>query len=708
MPLTSHNFPIAIDTSDGNPIDDFFIPALREAIQYDAGVGYFTSNWVKLAAQGVAALAEKGGKARWLISPKLPPEDWEALRLGQEEKSKAAADRQILMQIAEIEQNLETDTRNAIAWMISDGLLEFRVALLKSNLQGGDFHPKLGYFVDEVGNTVAFDGSYNLTEHANVNWESLSIFCDWENEVDWKRANDKKARFSRIWDGEDPNVLLTRISSEVVNRLRNMKGDALRPYGIPPGLEVIHNAGHEDEFTVPEPQLPDWLEIRDYQREAVNRWFHAKGRGCFNMATGTGKTITALIAATKLYERKGELATIIVCPFRHLVTQWETECRRFGFNPILCFQSRKSWLPQARAEIVDYNMGSKKCFTAIVTNATFSTPHFQQTIAELNSPSVIIADEMHNLGSKRLQKGLSDNIDHRMGLSATPRRHFDDAGTAALFTYFGEEVFEYSLSKAIFNGYLSRYYYYPHLIRLESTEEEEYVALSKKIGRAYAGNQDSLDDSNTYLSNLLIQRARIIANARNKAVVLESFMSKIPSNDHHHTLVYVGDGKHDDVRQVDHVVQRLGRTLGIRVHPFTANESLVERERIVGEFKAGSLQALVAIRCLDEGVDIPAIETAYILASSSNPKQFIQRRGRVLRKAPGKQYAQIHDFIVVPPGIDETFTESDQAVFRMERSLVKKELARFDEFALLAENTKNARTEMELIKRKFKLDYCKE
>lgn len=326
----------------------------------------------------------------------------------------------------------------------------------------------------------------------------------------------------------------------------------------------------------------------------------------------------------------------------------------------------------------------------ITTNATLITDGFQSLLPYFPKKTLIVGDEAHNLGARRLAASLPRNIGLRLALSATPERYFDEQGTDALLDYFGPVLEpEFTLKDAIAQGALVHYLYYPILVELTESETERYSELTTRIGRAMAMGEDP--DENEGLAALLNQRARLVGAAANKLEALREVMRL--RLDTSHTLIYCGDGSVEDdtsaesQRQLEAVTRLLGRDLGYRVNTYTAETTLDEREDLRHQFETGELQGLVAIRCLDEGVDIPAIETAVILASSGNPRQFIQRRGRVLRPHPGKRRATIFDMIVLPPDLGRETLE-------VERNFLRKELTRFVEFADLADNAGEARSQL--------------
>jgi superfamily II DNA or RNA helicase len=422
--------------------------------------------------------------------------------------------------------------------------------------------------------------------------------------------------------------------------------------------------------------MPSNTALRTYQNEAIEAWFAHKCQGLLEMATGTGKTITALAASVHLYQRENRLAVIITVPYQHLVDQWEQEAREFGYRPILAYKSKACWLQNLNHQIMEYNGGYRQTIAVITTHSTFSTPEFQDCIACLKGVSLLIADEAHHLGAKGHRQNYPERILFRLALSATPDRWFDDIGTLALRSYFGKTVFSFPLENAIGTS-LTPYYYYPHLVSLTDVELDQYHELSTKIACSLNSKNDN---KLQILEMLLIRRAKLMNNAENKLLILSDLLNN--QTDITHTLFYSAP------EQIDKVLRLLGREKGLIIHQFTSEEKTRERQQLLTDFANGKLQALVAMKCLDEGVDVPSTNTAYILASSGNPREFIQRRGRILRKFPGKEYSYIHDLITVPPVVDTNVRDSP--TFGSERSILRKELQRFKEFANLAKNKQKA------------------
>lgn len=457
----------------------------------------------------------------------------------------------------------------------------------------------------------------------------------------------------------------------------------------------------EKQLPVGCPKIPPSIQLRPYQHQAVASWFANQGRGTLKMATGSGKTITALAIATELYAKINLQVLLVVCPYRHLVTQWARECQSFNLQPLLAFESVHHWQSQLSTALYNIHSGNQHFLTIITTNATLISDGLQSQLKFFPAKTLIVGDEAHNLGAPRLEQSLPRTIGLRLALSATPERYFDEEGTEALFEYFGAVLQpELTLSDAIRQKALVRYLYYPVLVELTEAEASAYAKLTKRIGWALMQEEETNIENNDTVTSLLMQRARLVGAASNKLKALRQLMlGRLETT---HTLFYCGDGSVEEAvseesnRQLAAVAKVLGAQLGYRVNTYTAQTPLAQREDLRRQFETGELQGLVAIRCLDEGVDIPAVKTAVILASSGNPRQFIQRRGRILRPHPGKERATLFDMIVLPPDLGRETLE-------VERNLLKKELRRLLEFADLADNAGEARVKLLGLQKRYGL-----
>jgi len=685
-----------------NIIEDFYVPCLERATRYDRAVGFFSSSSMASVSQGLTAFIRSGGQMRLVTSPKLSQDDIEAIVQGLKQRDEvisAALMRELAVELPKILQ----DRLQALSWLLSQGLLEIKLAVPRTLRKLGLYHEKLGIFADQDGHLVAFAGSANESASALIdNFECLEVYCSWDQGVR-QRALRKAEHFHNLWVNQTQNVEVVAFPEAVAQKLIDRYCPDQSPTQEPKA------AGTEGTYhLIPSgiPRLPKHLTLRPYQQEAVNNWFKNEGRGTLKMATGSGKTITALAIAAELYQKcqaqnKPLQALLIVCPYRHLVTQWAEEARKFGLQPILAFDKVQTWQKELQSQLMDVSLGSRPFVSVITTNATLMRDTLQSQLAFFPQWTLVIGDEAHNLGAKRLEQSLPDNNPSlRLALSATPERYFDEEGTEKLFEYFGSVIQpEFTLKDAIASGALTPYTYHPLLIELTEAEIEVYADLTAKIGRALAIGKGSETDE-AMLSALLVKRARLVGSAANKLTALQELMADRTRT--RHTLFYCGDGSVEDevseesLRQLEAVMRLLQEDIGYRVQPYTAETRLEEREELRYQFESGLLQGLVAIRCLDEGVDIPAIQTAVIMASSSNPRQFVQRRGRILRRSQGKERAELFDMIVVPPDLGGE-------LFEVEKKLLKSELKRFAEFADLALNRAQAREALLPLQRKYDL-----
>ena len=533
-----------MDTSSHNLVRGFFEPVLSCARRYDRGVGFFSSSWLRINAQGMVAFAANGGRARWVTSPILDPADWEALLLGD-----AARDDTVLRQALEhtilsLGDTLDRATRSALAWMVADEVLTFKLALPRNKLERGDFHDKFGVFTDAEGDQVGFNGSYNDSVQGMRNYESIKIFCSWEPAFAPLVRADAE-RFERLWNNHDPNVRAFDLPAALREQIVRLRED-VRPYPEPEWIQLKKLQDARSSYREPRPITPSVVTLRDYQITAIDAWFAHGCCGLLEMATGTGKTITSLAASARLYEREGQLALIIAVPYQHLVDQWAEEARAFGYEPILAYQSKARWLNPLNQQIIEYNGGYRHCISVIVTHSTFARDDFQHTIARLQGASLLIADEAHHLGAEQQRQSYPEHVPFRLALSATPDRWFDDAGTLALRDYFGETVFSFTLEQAI-GVSLTNYYYYPHQVELTDEEMDRYAELSAKIARL--AHRDDTDSQET-LRMLLIKRADLLNNAENKLTELARLMTS--PDEVAHALFYCAPG------QIDAVLRLIG------------------------------------------------------------------------------------------------------------------------------------------------------
>lgn len=669
-----------------NVAKEFYVPLLSQAISYKRAVGFFSSTALVSMTKGIAGLVKNGGKIQLIASPYLSDEDIEAIRAGYSRRQ--IINKALLKGLKEPANEYQQDRLNLLANLIADGILDIRIAITENNSYIGMYHEKMGIIEDSDGNKVAFAGSMNETLTAQkYSYETIDVFTSWSDDRD--RVEIKECSFAAIWANNEPNLRtmdFDDVSDEFIKKYRKKPVDYST---VTTDQDVVPEIEHEYSFF----KIPTTVEFYDYQKEAIEAWIKRGCCGIYDMATGSGKTYTALGSITKLSQILNEqLAVVIVAPYQHLVEQWVEDINKFNVSPIIAYSyPGQKWRKQFEDAVNAYNVGAIKHFCVISTNATFSTDDFQRILLKFKKNYLFVVDEAHNFGSKKLGALLPKKARYRLALSATIERYRDEEGTAILKKYFGSTpCISFTLKDAIQKGFLTSYYYYPVVCYLNADELERYNDLTRLIIKNGGASKENTE-KNPYVEMLLIKRARIISGCKDKVAKLIEAIE--PYKKEKNILVYCGATKYDndkindddDVRQIEEVNGRLYHELGMKVHKFTSSESKEEREDIKRRFASGDLQVVTAIKCLDEGVNIPAIQKAFILASSTNPKEYIQRRGRVLRRAKGKEYAEIFDFITLPRKLD-TVQFCDKHQLEADLSLVRKEFNRMLDFAETARN----------------------
>jgi len=697
--LSSLQLKLSYRSGSEDVVSEFLTPCMEEAELYRRAAGYFTSHGLALAARGVANLASRGGRMQLVVSPHLEATDVAALQKALHQP------REVLQSILsrnlrDIEDAILKDRLNALAWLAASGLLEIRIALRvneNNQIARGLYHEKVGIFTDNDGNAVAFSGSSNETAGGLLeNFESIEVFCSWQGESN--RIEAKTDDFEALWDDTTPGLKVLEFSDAAAELLERFRDPAKSPEGI--DISKVAETRPQSGF-----KPPAWLTLHDYQEEAIKAWAEKGGKGIFAMATGSGKTLTALSLACRVAKRNAPqpMLIVVVCPFINLCNQWLEEIAAFNLKTIPCFEGRQRWENLLTETYQSISAGLESAVALVTTTRTFQSPAFQaQLRARVGSQHhLLIADEVHNLGAAKIQKYLPEEIKLRVGLSATPERHMDPEGTQALFDYFGEIVYEYPIERAIAEGRLCPYYYYPHIVQLTEDEAIEYQQITETLGRLLAYDDDS--EFGQFAMNLMIKRSRLLAGAENKIDVLDEVLRDLPEKPSK-ALFYCGDGRTTDkiadeeVRQIEAVSRLIGDAHQLRVRNFTYREKSNEREEILRDIESGFLDGVVAIRCLDEGIDLPDLRMGFLLASSTNPRQFIQRRGRLLRHAEGKDFAIIHDFIIEPPDFGGSL--SDEA-YNLERRFFKRELNRILDFCNTAENGQAALNSLKALRLKY-------
>jgi superfamily II DNA or RNA helicase len=620
----------------------FLIPALKNSTLYKRSVGYFTSGAVVHLLEGLEGLVSNNGKIKIICSPQLSEEDIEAIQQGQKNKEELVSDHFYSTLVIGMRQ-ASSDKSRLLIYLIENGILEFKLALSETF---GIYHDKLGIVEDSDGNKVCFVGSLNETLQAYTkNYEKVRLFYSWKNDDDADRIKEEEEYFDHLWNDQVKYLKVLKLSPEIVERVVRLKP------------EFIQDNFDEDTKIIEEAPQAEYnaIKLRPYQIEAISQWKKNSYHGILSMATGTGKTFTAIQALSDIIETfKGDpLLVYIVVPYQVLLNQWKRELLRFGIDSEEARGGAGEHVIKNAARMLRYKAASYKVI--ITTSASFDSPKFADLINNFEFDVFFLADEVHNLGTTSKLNRIP-NAKYKLGLSATPQRHFDDFGTSKLLETFKGIVYEFDLERAIQEGFLVPYNYHPIYTQLTSEEQDAYDELTIQIVRALQIKDEREVYSqrlNPIAERLLIKRSKIILGAIEKIDKFYEIFQRFDQGQMN--LVYCGSSSHHDeetdqaIRQIDQITDLFFKN-NIQSIRYTSNENEGLREVGMSLFvnPNNNINTIVAIKCLDEGLDIPQVEHAFILGSTTNDKEFVQRRGRVLRKFAGKEKAEIIDFVVMP------------------------------------------------------------
>lgn len=586
-----------------NLIEDFYNPVLSETKQYDRISGYFRSNSLALAARGIGGLIRNEGHMRLLCGVQLTPADVDAVKNADDFKD--IIDKNFLGEYKNLEDNLVHKHVQLLGWMIANDFLEIKIGIDKSNghynLEEGILHSKKGILYDDSGEYILFMGSVNETAHGwGINHEEFSVDKCWEGKDLSKPIND----FEKMWNGYFPELEIMDIPEA---SKRALIEDA------PDDFDRVKKIIQEINGIKIDERKPYF-----YQRDAMDEWFKNGKKGIFEMATGTGKTLTALFCLRKVLEEENVL-TIISCPYIHLIEQWKKDIEKLNLGYVHEFYgtSNPTWGAEFDRLKFIINKSNKNSKHIILTSHdTFSTPNFLEKLNNIHRKLFLIVDEVHHVGASGYGKGLDSKYEYRLGLSATPKRYMDYVGTKRIISYFDGIVFTFdimdALSKRNFESDDNEYFLTPY----------DYIPIKVDLTNEESKNKSKAN------------------NAEHKYIILRKILDRLekPIN---HLIIFCSN------KQLNTVLKIL-KEKDIKKHEFTYRQNLNKRMKLLDEFDKGEYQALVAMRCLNEGVDVPSTDKVIIMSSSPNPAENVQRRGRVLRRSEGKDKAYIYDLIVVP------------------------------------------------------------
>lgn len=630
-------------------LNELYMPALAESSLYQRGVAYFSIEFLMRLLDGIVPFVKNGGVIHLVTSVELDRATIESFAKGYL-LSEEDIESRLIESIAAYQKSNATSSEivsaklDVVANMIASRNIVIKVAYVPS----GIYHEKIGLFTDAQGNTISFIGSANATINAyHHNFETIDIFGSWESP---RRVAEHRKHFANLWNNAIENLSVVPFPEAVEKRLLS---EFKRSADLESSLEKLEQLMNPRKTE----GSSDRAKLRPYQEEAIEQFVQNGYRHFLEMATGTGKTFTAVKAIEKMSDVHQILNVIILVPLKDLQKQWTNSIAKMLNRDHRIFRFGGG----GKGDANDYNLSaaseSVKTGKAIAIGVCVYDTFFSRAVDELSPVAgelLLIVDEAHNLTPGQLKK-LKHFARYRLGLSATPERH-NPKETQSIFDYFlpeGVESFKFGLKEAIEQGFLSPYEYYPIPVSLTEDELFDYRKLTQAIGVAQAiYDQDPSRENQKRLDDLKMARSRIVKKAMNKLSLLKAMVDS-REYDFSNAVVFAGPGEIDcndgegPQKLLDLVTMIISRSVVRRYYPAKYTSGEDDRAERLENFTDGLTDALVAIKCFDEGLDVPALDKIYLMASDASKRQTIQRRGRVLRisRDTGKVKARIYDMV---------------------------------------------------------------
>ena len=645
--------------------EKLIVPALKCTKLYKRGTGFFSSSVLSSITDGVTELIANGGKIQIVASPKFQQEDLDAINAGYRERDEIVGE-VFSKQFEEELEKMPDDDIVMLAKMVAAGVLDFRIAVTDTREGDGMYHDKLGILEDFDGNRVVFYGSPNSSHGGyKANYEKIRISKSWIP-GQLEAVIDEETEFDSLWNRYNEEVTIYDFKESIKNKI----------------FVVVERKGLNDRvggsFEKDDDVDPNTgIRLRKYQRQAIKAWVDNGHKGFFVMATGTGKTWTAIYATKEITDSE-PILLVICAPYKHLVKQWAEDVKKvYPENEIILISSENpKWQSELSDAVMSAKYAEKKTVIAISTIVSFNLPAFKRIACKTNMKRMLIVDEAHRFTSR--EPYILDDYEYLLGLSATPSSRKNDERGDALMDFFGGKVFDLPIEYAIQRGYLVHYDYHPVFVNSTEEEEKNFQRYTRNMIACWRGNV-CIDPKECAKQKR--NRLRVIAMAEEKMKQFRFIMGHVKEKDHF--IVYCGDGRMfnsrgEEKRHIEQVKDILTED-GFRMSQFTAQENMKTRMELVDSFNRGMINGLVAIRCLDEGINIPSIKGALILASNDDYREFVQRRGRILRtytdeySGEKKEKAHIYDVVVLPSADMDGWARI--------------ELRRYYEYARLADNS---------------------
>lgn len=622
---------VCLDTSEDNLIDELYTPCLKWAERFDRGVGYFTTGWLTYNVAGLSDFASRGGKMRLITSPILSTEDTDAI-IGAENQDGSAflrLEAALLENVEILKQEMEADIINTFSWMLYDGIIDMRFAIPCEKLEEGDFHDKFGIFY-KGNDALSFSGSINDSKHGFQNYESIKVFKTWAGTQEYVDADT--ARFEKIWNRKDRNLKMFTIPQAVKNKIFELRSPD-RPYSLPAGSSK-------------------WV----HQDIAV-KTFLEKEHGILAMATGTGKTVTAMKIINKLFD-SGEIRRVVITMYGNdLLDQWAIQIRENYKNKQINYHYASQKMMK---DFVMHPDDSILILSRDARNLSKLLDLFDRLPGDYRNDTLFVFDEVHGAGSNTFVENLSGRLSpyrYRLGLSATPEREYDEAGNDFLLNEIGEVIFEFTLQDAIQKGILCEFNYIP----LPYVLSDEEKLKKRKIIAAFNAKKESGEPVDE--KDMFTQLALVNKTAVNKLEEFESLISQRPELLQKciifvHTMEYGAKLQEILVRYSD------------KYHTYYADDEKINLEN----FAAGKIDCLLTCKKVSEGIDISSVTNIILFSSDRSRLVTTQRIGRALRldKNNPEKKATVVDFVIEDSEENDNNADADRAEWLTELSQTRR------------------------------------
>lgn len=622
---------VCLDTSEDNLIDELYTPCLKWAERFDRGVGYFTTGWLTYNVAGLSDFASRGGKMRLITSPILSTEDTDAI-IGAENQDGSAflrLEAALLENVEILKQEMEADIINTFSWMLYDGIIDMRFAIPCEKLEEGDFHDKFGIFY-KGNDALSFSGSINDSKHGFQNYESIKVFKTWAGTQEYVDADI--ARFEKIWNRKDRNLKMFTIPQAVKNKIFELRSPD-RPYSLPAGSSK-------------------WV----HQDIAV-KTFLEKEHGILAMATGTGKTVTAMKIINKLFD-SGEIRRVVITMYGNdLLDQWAIQIRENYKNKQINYHYASQKMMK---DFVMHPDDSILILSRDARNLSKLLDLFDRLPGDYRNDTLFVFDEVHGAGSNIFVENLSGRLSpyrYRLGLSATPEREYDEAGNDFLLNEIGEVIFEFTLQDAIQKGILCEFNYIP----LPYVLSDEEKLKKRKIIAAFNAKKESGEPVDE--KDMFTQLALVNKTAVNKLEEFESLISQRPEL-LQKCIIFV------QTMEYGAKLQEILVRYSDKYHTYYADDEKINLEN----FAAGKIDCLLTCKKVSEGIDISSVTNIILFSSDRSRLVTTQRIGRALRldKNNPEKKATVVDFVIEDSEENDNNADADRVEWLTELSQTRR------------------------------------